>query len=67
MKPKADLEWTAKALYDRYRMAVGGVAFNGSPLPDWLYFRTDPTKTKQANAWLEVARLALELYELPEG
>lgn len=51
----------ANALYTKYCEAVGGVAFNGDPLPSWATFVADPSKSKQANAWLAVADQALEL------
>ena len=48
----------AGLLYDTYCKAVGGVAFNGDPLPDWDTFRADPGKRKQVEAWLAVGRTA---------
>lgn len=54
-------EQNAKALYECYCKEVGGKAFNGDPLPSWEEFGKDPTKQKQANAWREVAKLAVEL------
>jgi len=45
-------------LYEGYCNAVGGVAFNGDPLPSWQEFRADETKKKQSNAWVIVAILA---------
>ena len=50
--------YNAALLYDAYCKAVGGVAFNGDPLPDWEAFRADPSKQKQSDAWIEVARVA---------
>ena len=50
----------AGKLYDRYCEAVGGLAFNGDPLPKWEVFRADPSKQKQSDAWVEVAALAAE-------
>lgn len=41
--------------YETYCKAVGGVAFNGDPLPSWAEFRADTEKLKQSNAWLAVA------------
>lgn len=41
-------------MYTAYCEGVGGVAFNGDPLPSWEEFRADPAKAKQADAW-EVA------------
>ena len=54
-------ETVAKALYTAYCEAVGGVAFNGDPLPDWKTFSDDPTKEKQANGWLSAADRAMQL------
>lgn len=46
-------------LYEAYCGAVGGVAFNGDPLPSWEEFSADESKEKQAAAWCEVGRQAL--------
>lgn len=54
-------EIVAEALYTAYCAAVGGVNFNGDPLPDWATFAADPTKEKQSNAWLAAADRAMEL------
>ncbi len=51
-------------LYDGYCRAVGGVAFNGDPLPVWSEFGEDPKKQKQANAWRKVAAMAISYSEL---
>lgn len=51
----------AEELYTAYCAAVGGVAFNGDPLPNWESFSTDPSKQKQAGAWLAAADRAIEL------
>lgn len=48
-------EHIAGRLYEIYCKAVGGVAFNGDPLPDWDTFRADPSKKKQSDAWVAVA------------
>lgn len=53
-----DMEKIAGALYDVYCREVGGLAFNGDPLPSWDEFRADQNKAKQSNAWVEVAREA---------
>jgi hypothetical protein len=50
--------YNAGLLYDAYCAAVGGVAFNGDPLPDWKTFRADPAKQKQVEAWIAVGRTA---------
>lgn len=49
----------ARDLYTAYCAAVGGLAFNGDPLPDWDTFIADPNKEKQANAWLVTADRAI--------
>ena len=54
-------EIVAKDLYETYCEAVGGVAFNGDPLPSWEEFSQDPNKTKQSNAWLVTADRAIAL------
>lgn len=59
-----DPETIAKELYETYCEAVGGKAFNGDPLPDWQAFRSDPSKTKQSDAWVATAQKALELLPL---
>jgi hypothetical protein len=48
--------------YDVYCKAVGGVAFNGTPLPTGEEFFADVTKEKQANGWIAVA----EMFSTPE-
>lgn len=54
-------EVVAEELYNAYCTAVGGVAFNGDPLPDWATFSADPNKEKQSNAWLSAADRAINL------
>jgi hypothetical protein len=56
-----DIEKTAGDLYGTYCKAVGGIAFNGDPLPSWEQFRADPSKKKQSDAWWQVACRAYEL------
>lgn len=51
-----DPEEVAGRMYDAYCEAVGGVAFNGDPLPKWSEFRADPNKTKQSDAWVTAAK-----------
>jgi len=58
-----DAEKIAGSLYETYCQEVGGKAFNGDALPIWANFRADPTKQKQSDAWVAVARKALE--EIP--
>lgn len=50
----------AGKLYEIYCREVGGVAFNGDPLPPWSEFGVDPNKQKQANAWRAVAEESLD-------
>ena len=52
-------EVIAKDLYEVYCHAVGGLAFNGDPLPSWREFRADNSKRKQSEAWLAVGLYAL--------
>ena len=59
--PRADTthdapETVAERLYTVYCEAVGGVAYDGKPLPNWAEFSTDPGKEKQANGWRQAAR-----------
>lgn len=58
---KPDLDAHADLLYSVYCEAVGGVAFNGDPLPGWADFAADPNKQKQADAWRSVAEQSLGL------
>jgi len=53
-------EIVAEELYTAYCKAVGGLAFNGDPLPDWKTFAADVTKKKQSDAWLAAAERAME-------
>lgn len=48
----------AARMYDVYCQAVGGVAFNGDPLPSSAEFFADPKKEKQATAWIAAASVA---------
>ncbi len=57
---KNTIEIAAGQLYQTYCDAVGGVAFNGDPLPSWEEFAADENKTKQADAWRAVATEATE-------
>ena len=57
------VEELAAELYEAYSAAVGGVAFNGEPLPDWEEFCAEHRKQKQEDAWRAVARRAAELSE----
>lgn len=47
----------AAKLYDKYVAAVGGTAFDGTPLPRGKEFMKDPTKQKQAAGWRAVAEV----------
>lgn len=57
---KPSIEEHADMLYSVYCDAVGGVAFNGDPLPAWADFAADPNKQKQADAWRSVAKQSLQ-------
>lgn len=52
------IETRAADMYTTYCAAVGGKAFNGDPLPDWVTFANDPAKFKQAQAWRLIAERA---------
>ena len=56
-----DLMKIAGDLYETYCIAVGGLAFNGDPLPSWAEFSKDPTKQKQVVGWVRVAARAFEV------
>jgi hypothetical protein len=56
-------EYIAGELYAAYCEAVGGVAFNGDPLPCWMEFSHDPTKEKQIKGWMAAAERAMELWD----
>jgi hypothetical protein len=56
-----ELNSMARDLYTIYCRAVGGVAWNGDPLPDWDAFAADKTKAKQVNGWRAVAQHALDM------
>ncbi len=60
-------ETLAGQLYTAYCAAVGGVAFNGDPLPDWATFAADLAKKKQADAWRIVAHSVLMIEDLARG
>lgn len=47
-------EELAEIAYTAYSDAVGGVNFQGDPLPTWKVFSVDQTKAKQVNAWRAV-------------
>lgn len=46
-----EIEVLTEINYESYCAAVGGIAFNGDPLPTWEDFSADPNKAKQAQAW----------------
>lgn len=62
MKYTEDLSMIACLLYTTYCNAVGGKAYDGKPLPSWHAFVADPTKTKQADGWHEVAAMAFDAF-----
>lgn len=53
-------EQLAADLYETYCQAVGGVAYDGKPLPSAEEFFADPAKDKQSKGWLKVAEAALD-------
>ena len=53
-----EVEEFAGILYTRYCEEVGGKGFDGSPLPTWREFASEPAKAAQFQAWVQVARLA---------
>ena len=61
----------AGELYEAYCVAVGGVAYDGKPLPSWAEFSADPAKAKQVAGWEAVGAASMsdgyhsfeELYE----
>jgi len=50
----------ARLMYDTYCKAVGGLAFNGDPLPTSKEFFSDQTKTKQRDGWDAAALCAID-------
>lgn len=56
-------------LYDIYTEAVGGMTYDGKPLPSGEEFMKDPAKQKQANGWRAIAESLLQHYttKLPFG
>lgn len=52
-------ESIAKELYEHYSAAVGGIAYNGDPLPGWDAFIAHPEKQKQAEGWRKTAEYAI--------
>lgn len=64
---EAGPEFVAAHLYTRYCKAVGGVAFNGDPLPTWEQFVADPEKAKQVAAWIAVGEEANRMLESATG
>ncbi len=58
-----NIEQVAGELYETYCTAVGGVAFNGDALPNWIAFRADPSKKKQSDAWVAAAERAILLLQ----
>jgi hypothetical protein len=52
--------------YTAYCKAVGGVAFNGDPLPAWEVMVKDPTKVKIVRAWVEGADAVIDSFMCDE-
>lgn len=57
----------AEKFYTLYCEKVGGVAFNGDPLPSWQDFIADSSKKKQSDAWCAVGELVANLLEDPSS
>lgn len=53
----ATVDQAAEAAYEAYTTAVGGVAFNGDPLPDWATQRQ--RNPRIADAWRAAALAAV--------
>jgi hypothetical protein len=53
----------AGRFYTAYRTSVGGLSFNGTPLPNWDQLVTDPTAEKVVKGWRAVAGTAAERVE----
>lgn len=47
----------AKLSYEAYSKGVGGVAYNGDPLPTWEEILADPSKEKIVLGWKSVAKI----------
>ncbi len=63
MTLESNTETLAGHLYEEYCDAVGGVAFNGEPLPKWKEFRADPSKQKQSDGWIAVSKMVIRVTE----
>lgn len=50
------IERLAKVAWDAYKRTVGGVTFNGDPMPEWDAMIADGTKQKIVAGWREAAR-----------
>ncbi len=60
------VEELAKTLYEDYRQEVGGLTFNGFPLPTWEEFSNlPPDKAKYFNAWMTLVSRAVTLTLAP--
>lgn len=55
METECCMDTLASKLYSAYSEKVGGVAFNGDPLPTWEEFKANPEKEKQVIGWMQVA------------
>jgi hypothetical protein len=56
------IETLAEMLYEHYCIEVGGIAFNGDPLPSWMNFALDEKKSKQVAAWRSLAAYTINLF-----
>ena len=59
--PYSTMQKLAHAMYDVYRVQVGGKAYDGRPLPTASEFFADETKQKQAMGWFAAASKAIEM------
>lgn len=57
---ESEQRMVARLMYDTYCEGVGGVAYNGDKLPDSHEFFSDPTKRKQADAWMLSAQAVID-------
>lgn len=55
------IDYIAGQIYEAYCQSVGGVAFNGDPLPKWEDFAADPQKQKQVQGWIAAATRAHQI------
>lgn len=54
----------ANELYTAYCESVGGVDWQGNPLPNWEEFSKDEKKQKQVLGWIAVANRAIAILDV---